>query len=240
MTAYATRAPAGFAGAVTRPDATTVEPVLLNETIKYGWPVKMVTGKASNIAGSDTAANFYGVMQRSAPAVSTNNTGDTASTDYCHGVVRKGYVNVKCATGTPAKGGQVYMRVVTETSQLVGDFETAYDYSISAGSMVGTGNATAGTLSATESATPGVYRALFTAATKFNLISPSGDIAKVGDTGSAYTAFGVTLTITAGGTPAVAGDYIDVTVTANTVALSGVVWASSGKDSGNVAEIQIR
>jgi hypothetical protein len=136
-------------------------------------------------------------------------------------------------------GGQVYMRVVEESSQLVGDFEAAYDYGITAAAMTGTGNATAGTMSATSAAVPGVYRALFTAATAFNLISPDGDIGKVGATGAAYTAFGVTLTITAGGTAAIAGDYINVTLVSNNVALPGVTFASAGKDASNNCEIQI-
>lgn len=239
MTAYASRLPAGFAGELTRNEGAVAESVVLREAVKYGWPVKMTSSKAENIDASDTAANFYGVLQRAVPQIDSGNDTDTADVNYVQNVIRRGYCNVKCATGTPVKGGQVYMRVVTENSQLVGDFETAYDYSISAGAMVGSGNATAGTLSATEAATPGVYRALCTAATAFNLISPSGDLGKVGAFGAAYTAFGVTFTITAGATPAVAGDYIDITVTANTVALPGVTFASAGKDSSNVCEIQI-
>lgn len=239
MTAYASRLPAGFAGQLTRSEGAVVVPAVLSEAVVYGKPVKMSSSKAKNIEASDTASNFYGVLQRSVPQIDTGNDTDTASTSYVQNIIRKGFANVLCSTGTPVMGGQVYMRVVTESAQLVGHFETAYDYSATAGAMVGTGNATAGTISATEACTPGVYRALCTAATAFNLISPDGDIGKVGAFGTAYTAFGVTLTITAGATPAVAGDYINVTVVSNTVALPGVTFASAGKDSSNVCEIQI-
>lgn len=239
MTAYADRAPAGIAGAITRQQGSLSVPVALSEAVVYGKPVKMTSSKAENIDASDTAANFFGVLERSAPQIDSTSTSNTADVNYVQNVVRKGFVAVPCATGTPVAGGQVYMRVVTESSQLVGDFETAYDYGITAAAMVGTGNATAGTMSATSAAAPGVYKALFTAATAFNLISPDGDIAKVGATAAAYTAFGVTLTITAGATPAVAGDYINVTLVSNTVALPGVTFASAGKDSSNICEIQI-
>lgn len=239
MTAYATRAPAGFAGELSRNEGAVVVPVALSEAVVYGKPVKMTSSKAENIDSGDTAANFFGVLQRSVPQIDSGNDTDTADVNYVQNVVRKGFVNVKCVTGTPAMGGQVYMRVVAESSQAVGDFETAYDYSLTAAAMVGTGNATAGTLSASADAAPGVYRILMTAATAFNLISPTGDIAKVGATGSAYSAFGLTFTVTVGGTGAVSGDYIDLTLTSNTVKLPGVTFAVAGKDSSNVTEIQI-
>ena len=199
----------------------------------------MVSSKAENIEASDTAANFYGILERSAPQIDTSNTSNAADVDFVQNVIRKGFVSVQCQTGTPVMGAQVYMRTVVESSQLVGDFEAAYDYGLTAAAMVGTGNATAGTLSATSAAVPGVYRVQMTAATAFNLISPDGDIGKVGANGVAYTAFGVTFTVTAGGTPAVAGDYIPLTLVSNNVALQGVTFASAGKDSSNNCEIQI-
>lgn len=239
MTAYVTRAPSGFPGELSRSEGAVVVPVAISEAIVYGKPVKIVSNKAANIDANDTAANFFGVLQRSAPAISTDNTANTADSDYVQQVIRKGFCSVECATGTPALGGQVYMRVVEETTQLVGDFEAAYDYGLTAAAMTGTGNATAGTMSATSAAVPGVYKVLMTAATAFNLVSPDGDIGKVGATGAAYTAFGVTVTVTVGATPAVSGDYINLTLVSNNVALPGVTFASAGKDSDNTCEIQI-
>jgi len=240
MTAYLYNAPSGFPGAVSRPLVSTVEPTTIGEAIDFGKPVKMVAGVAMNIDANDTAADFYGVLARSVPTLSSASDSDAASTDSICSILRKGYGQVICTTGTPARGGQVYMRVVTESLQVVGDFEATADNAITAGAMVGTGNATAGTLSVADDVVPGVYRALFTAATAFNLISPSGDILKVGATGAAYTANGVTFTITVGATPAEAGDYIDLTVVNNNVALDGVTWAVDGVDADDLAEIYIR
>lgn len=239
MTAYADRAPAGFAGVITRQQGSLAVPVSLSEAVVYGKPVKMTSSECENIDANDTAANFFGVLQRSAPQIDSTSTSNTADVNYVQNVVRKGFVAVACATGTPVMGSPVYMRVVTESSQLVGDFETAYDYGLTAAAMVGTGNATAGTLSASADAVPGVYKVLMTGATAFNLISPDGDIGKVGATGAAYTSFGVTVTVTVGATPAIAGDYINLTLVSNNVKLPGVTFASAGKDSSNICEIQI-
>jgi hypothetical protein len=43
------------------------------------------------------------------------------------GIVVKGYVNVVCTQGTPARGGSVFVRVTADTGKAVGDFETAAD-----------------------------------------------------------------------------------------------------------------
>jgi hypothetical protein len=240
MVAYLYNAPAGFAGAVTRPGESVVEPTTIGEAIDFGKPVKIVSGEAMNIDANDDAADFYGVLARSVPSLSSASDSDAASTDSICGILRRGYGQVVCATGTPARGGQVYMRVVTESLQLVGDFEATADNAITAGAMVGSGNATAGTLSVASDVVGGVYRALFTAPTAFNLVTPSGDILRVGATGAAYTAAGLTFTITVGGTPAAAGDYIDFTVVNNNVPLPGVTWAVDGVDADDIAELYIK
>ncbi len=82
MTAYASRLPAGFAGQLTRSEGAVVVPVALSETVVYGKPVKMTSSKAENIDSGDTAAKFFGVLQRSAPQIDTGNDTDTASTSY--------------------------------------------------------------------------------------------------------------------------------------------------------------
>jgi hypothetical protein len=134
MTSFLYRAPSGVAGDVTRPDNTIVEPGLLNAAqapTAFGAPVKVVNGKFEKIAASDTAAVFYGILSRIAPSIA----GDTAQTfadgtpnvESVQGIVRKGYVNVLCKQGTPARGGQVFMRVVAATGKAVGDLEATAD-----------------------------------------------------------------------------------------------------------------
>lgn len=85
---------------------------------------------------------------------------------------------------------------------------------LTAGSMVGTGNATAGTLSAVANQflQLGVYTVSMLTATTFVVLDPAGDSIGTGATGTAFKANGLTFTVTAGGTAAVAGDYILLTV----------------------------
>lgn len=246
MGAILTRAGSGVPGDITRQTYCVVDDRAYDAAkmpAAFGAPVKLVAGKITKIEASDLASVFYGFLVRMVPSIA----GDTAQTlgggtpnplSLANTLLR-GFINVLCLVGTPVANGLVYMRVVVDGTKLVGDLEATSDVAATAGAMVGTGNATAGTLSATQDAQAGVYRALFTAATAFNLIDPKGDIKKVGATGAAYTADGVTLTITVGATPAVAGDYIDVTVVKKNVPLVGVVWNVDGKDADNVTEVRV-
>lgn len=74
-----------------------------------------------------------------------------------------------------------------------------------------TGNATISAVTAKKGSKSGVYRVEFTAATKFDVIDPEGFKVKSGSTGAAYSD-DLGFTITAGGTPMVAGDAFDITV----------------------------
>lgn len=134
MTSILYRASSGVAGDVTRPDDTTVESGLLNAAAApaaFGAPVKVVNGKFEKIAASDTAAVFYGILSRVAPSIAgdLNQTfaGGTPNASSVQGIVRRGYVNVVCTVGTPARGGAVYMRVTAATGKAVGDLEATAD-----------------------------------------------------------------------------------------------------------------
>jgi hypothetical protein len=134
MTSILYRASSGIAGDVTRPDNTVVEPGLLNAAqapTAFGAPVKIVSGKFEKIASGDAATVFYGVLSRVAPAISGSlvetYAGGTPNVEAVQGIVREGYVNVVCTVGTPARGGQVFVRVTADTGKAVGDFETAAD-----------------------------------------------------------------------------------------------------------------
>jgi hypothetical protein len=126
------RASSGVAGDVTRPDHTTIEAGLLNAAkpaLSFGIPVKAVAGKFEPIEAADAATVFFGVLSRNAPAIGGDLTQGfgtgTPNLTAVQGVVREGYVNVKVAVGTPARGGQVWMRTTAASGKLVGDFETA-------------------------------------------------------------------------------------------------------------------
>lgn len=130
MTSILFRAGAGFAGDITRPSATVVEPGALNPAkapTAFGVPVKIVSGKFEKIEASDTAAVFYGVLSRNIPQVSADVDSTQPSTTGVQGIVTKGYVNVVCTIGNPARGGVVYMRVVAATGKAIGDFEATAD-----------------------------------------------------------------------------------------------------------------
>ena len=134
MTSYLYRAPSGVAGDVTRPDNTVVEPGLLNASAAptaFGAPVKLVSGKFEKIASGDAATVFAGILSRIAPSIAGDLVqtfaGGTPNADAVQGIVVKGYVNVVCTQGTPARGGQVYVRITADTGKLVGDLETAAD-----------------------------------------------------------------------------------------------------------------
>lgn len=84
-------------------------------------------------------------------------------------------------------------------------------YAVDAGS---TGNPTAGTVVVGAAAIPGVYTITFTAATKFDVEDPNGVKIGSGTLGVAFSKAGLGVTLTAGGTPAVAGDRATITVAA--------------------------
>jgi hypothetical protein len=78
----------------------------------------------------------------------------------------------------------------------------------------GTGNGTISAVTkAGQSVQLGAYRIQMTAATAFDVIDPNGRKLKSGSTGVAYSD-DIAFTITAGGTPFVAGDYFTATVAA--------------------------
>ena len=77
-----------------------------------------------------------------------------------------------------------------------------------------TGNPTAGTIVIGAAAIPGAYVIEFTAATKFTVEDPTGKTIGTGTLGTAFNKAGVGVTLTAGATPAVAGDTATIAVAA--------------------------
>lgn len=78
-----------------------------------------------------------------------------------------------------------------------------------------TGNFTAGAVTITDPAEVGNYRIVFTAATTFNLYNPQGVMLTAGVLGTAVNGEagqGLSFTLTAGGTPAIAGDSATIAV----------------------------
>lgn len=104
-----------------------------------------------------------------------------------------------------------------------------------------TGNATFGAITAASYAVVGTYKVVHTTATAFNIYNPSGALVGVGATGTAtnpLNAGGLTFTLTAGGTAAVAGDSytIAVTGTVKYVWIAASMVATLGPDVAFVVE----
>lgn len=136
MPAYLKQAPTGIPGDITRPDKSTVEPAeyvalagVFPQT--FGQAMRYVSGGIQQWTVSLTKAAFAGVNVREAPAQGGNlNSGfsDTIpNPSQVAGLCVSGYISVKCTNGTPARGGIVYVRIVSATGRPIGAFEAASD-----------------------------------------------------------------------------------------------------------------
>lgn len=95
-----------------------------------------------------------------------------------------------------------------------------------------TGNGAMGAITTNTVATQvGVYTVAFTAATAFTVTAPDGDTA-TGTTGVAFSALGIGFTITAGGTPMVAGDGFAIT-TVDGISKPTATAAANAGNTGN-------
>lgn len=136
MPSYLYQAPAGVAGDITRVDETSVEPAMLVAVSSvyaqaFGIPLVYKTGGVSQWEASHVAADFAGVLVREVPSISGSIAQgfDTniPNPEQVQGMAVRGYVNVKCKQGTPARGGVVYVRVEADTGKAIGDFEAVSD-----------------------------------------------------------------------------------------------------------------
>lgn len=214
-----TRMPAGFVGDVTRKNYSILEPNILGADCFIGGPVKLSGGKIVPVASGDPASAVYGFLVRPYPTqggISGLTAAGAVPAGTLVDIMRSGYMAVLLALGTAAKGGIVHMRVTAATGKAVGDLEVTADpatLSIAGVAGTNTGNGTIGTLSVASPAKVGVHTVTFTAATAFTVKDPNGLVMGTGATGTAFSAGGVTFTITAGGTAFVAGDTFNITVT---------------------------
>lgn len=242
---YKFTAPAGYAGTITRIDKTTVESIMLGTPAAgaFGIPVKNDgTGKAIPLAGGEAGSAIIGFLGRTVPEISGSiSAEDVPNPPQPQNLVTRGYINVVCTQGTPARFAPVYARVVTNGSKHIGDIEATSDISAVAVAGTNTGNGTISAVTAVSPALNGVYNVVFTAATKFNVFDPNGVELSPGTTGVAYSNEGIGFTITAGGTAFVASDTFVITSTQNNVVVPDTTWAVNGKDTanGNIAEIRI-
>lgn len=117
--AYLKRMPCGFAGDVSRKAEATIESGLMAADVPYGAPVKMdAAGKIAPVAAAGDAV--YGFMVR--PYPTQDESARAGSIQDC---MRRGYMTVKLALGTAARGGAVHVRIKAAAGKAVGDIEAA-------------------------------------------------------------------------------------------------------------------
>lgn len=130
--AYLLQAPSGVPGDITRVDETSVEPTML---VVQGsdWPDQFGLGLIYGTGGvklpsGSAATAFAGVLVRETPAIAQSSSDDDSLTsgspwrEQLQGFAVRGYIAVKCAAGTPARGGAVYWQVTTNGAIKAGMF----------------------------------------------------------------------------------------------------------------------
>ncbi len=139
MVSYLYQAPNGVPGDITRPDETNVEPAMLvaasgTYAQAFGIPVKYVTGGIQQFnGGAEAPADFAGVLIREVPAQAGTAASDSSfsavvpNPDTPKGLAVRGYVTVKCAAGTPARGGAVFVQIIASGGIAVGEFRATDD-----------------------------------------------------------------------------------------------------------------
>lgn len=236
------RMDSGIPGDVSRKQSSLVEAAPMNPAAAfsaYGMAAKIVSGKVVPFTGGETMADLWGIYVRPFPTMGTDAAALTpplASAGFGN-FMRSGYMTVANDAGTPAFGGQVYIRIGNaSTGKPIGGFEAAAEQTqamVAAGGN--TGNGVSSALSSTAAADIGAYAVTFTGATTFTVVNPTGRRLKDGVTGSAYSSLaGIGFTITAGGTAFVSGDSFTFTVTRNTLLVTNSQFKSAADASGNV------
>ena len=132
--AFLYRMPAGIPGDITRHESATVEPIQIdsaNPPTAYGVPcvIDDATRKLRKVKTGDIAADIYGFLVRPYPTGGSQD-GLGKSTPPTAGMVdalRRGYLAVINKSGSAAKGGPVYVRVVAASGKAVGDIEAGAD-----------------------------------------------------------------------------------------------------------------
>lgn len=127
--AYIRRMPVGFLGAVNRSGAVVLQAEVLdpvNGPTLYGTVVKMTAGKILKLAGSETTADFVGIIARPFPVqemtAAGSGLGDPGTPNLAlHGdILKQGYICVRFAGVAAVKGGQVHV-VVLVAGGAIGD-----------------------------------------------------------------------------------------------------------------------
>lgn len=247
MVAYPYTMPTGIAGAITRPENSTIEQAIMDQTtppLAYGVGVKKVSGKLQPISTSSDVP--IGILVRPFPSTSGSASEGlavaTPNKAFPGSYLKRGYISAllnNFAAVPSAQQGAVYIRTGNaSTGKVVGNFEAAGEAVVTAGATVGTGTQTAGTLSATPATPAGIYQVVMTTGSLFNVIDANNDILFTGGTfANTYTLDnGLTFRMTTGGTPT-AGDKTPITVVQNAILLPGNSYFTGAPDATGIIEV---
>jgi hypothetical protein len=134
-----TSMPLGSPGDLTRDvHDVTIEAYFNNVNVPivgFGLPVKLgnVADTATGIVGADVSASIVGIVVREYPAYPGTfaNVGIGAGAPVVPGpvgIMKRGYMAVKCNFGTPAKEGVVYVRIAAPAgAKVIGGIEATAD-----------------------------------------------------------------------------------------------------------------
>lgn len=245
MVAYPFQMPSGIPGAITRPEQSTVEQSILDQTtppLLLGVPVKKVANRLQPITTGDVPSSIVGILVRDYPTSGNGTDGlgvGTPNKALPASLLKRGYISAALSGATAAAAeAQVYTRVQNPvTGQALGDVEADNDVSVTSPAIVGTGTGTiAASVSDATKIQPGTY--VLTLQTTSNtslvtVIDPNGKRLKDATVGTAYTDEGLTFTITAAGTMT-AGDTFSPVVTQNTIPIPNAKFTGGADASGNV------
>lgn len=115
-----TSMPRGFAGELTRAYYTNLVETKLNDkaapVVAFGFPVKVNDAKnaITPCKSAEDAGKVYGFSVRFYGQAQTSDQHPTEGAPI--GVLRKGYVAVKCKGGTPVLGDKVYLTAKGEVT----------------------------------------------------------------------------------------------------------------------------
>lgn len=117
------RMPVGIAGAISRHQDLTVEPVILDSTrpfFAYGLVGKFYNGLFVPLAAGDAAEKIQGIYVRPYPTTSTPDMVRQVGTDknFPGDALKRGYMTVNVGSDASAivKGGAVYIRNANPTT----------------------------------------------------------------------------------------------------------------------------
>lgn len=126
--------PNGFAGSYARQPDMIIDAHSLggSAAVNFGAALAYSAGKVVPVSDTTTAADFVGIAAKEIK--SALNYLDQSAGQYAPGeavsVFKRGCINVLCNVGTPALGGDVYLRVKANAAipaGVVGGFEASAD-----------------------------------------------------------------------------------------------------------------